>query len=179
MQGGFRFSEIEQCVPPSVPGVYQIRMIRGTKLKAGIGGDLLRRLKTHRASRQSGLLLRLDGDWSNPSDVESKASILAKHLYFDEVIAPGYDLKSETGRQQFLEDCCVIDVQLTASRDEARHIEADLEASGGFRYQGDVVQRLAGEGESQESSAVRTLVLAALILLVVAIIGVVWAARER
>jgi hypothetical protein len=133
---GFRFSQIEQCINPGQPGLYEIQTLSGTRLKVGIAGDVAKRLSDHRASRDSGLKLTPGGDRSNPSDVRSKKSILAKHLYYDETIAPDYDLKSENGRRRFLEESCRIFVEPTKSRTEAGLLEKLREATGDFRYVG-------------------------------------------
>lgn len=127
-----RFSEIELCVPTS-PGIYQIHTLDGVALKVGIGVNLRKRLIQHRRSRQSRLKLKPGGDWSNPADVSSTQSILTKHLYFSPSPA-GYDLKSEAGRQAFLEEQCRIQFQVTQTREEAREMEKILERSGGFAF---------------------------------------------
>jgi len=137
----FRFSEIEARIGPGQPGLYEIRTLSGEKLKVGITNDLRDRLADHRASRQSGLKLRPGGDWSRPDEVDSKKSILAKHLYYDEAIAPDYDLKTETGRRAFLSEACVILVEPNSSREKARELEKQREGQGGFRYVGDVIIR--------------------------------------
>ena len=137
----FRFSELEHHVPAGVSGVYQIWARDDIAVKVGIAGDLRERLRHHRASRQSGLVLKPGGDWSDPATVVSKKSILAKHLYFDERIAPEYDLKSEAGRRRFLEERCIVTVQVTDTREQAREIERSLEADGLFRYGRTVVKR--------------------------------------
>jgi len=136
-----RFSEIEARIAPGQPGLYEIRTLSGEKLKVGMAKDLRDRLVAHRASRQSGLRLKPGGDWSRPDDVDSKKSILAKHLYYDEAIAPDYDLKTEAGRRAFLSEACIILVEPTNSRQRARDLEKKREDRGGFRYFGDVVIR--------------------------------------
>jgi hypothetical protein len=137
----FRFSEIEQHVPYQQCGVYEIRTITGIPLKVGISDNLRRRLLQHRASRQSALTLKPGGTWENPQDVRSKQSILAHHLYYDAQIAPGFDLCCELGRCRFLEDRCVIVVELTDSIAAAKAIEKQREQIGGFRYVGRVLRR--------------------------------------
>ena len=137
----FRFSEIKHRVERGQPGIYEIHTTSGLKLKVGVSGDLHRRLCQHRASRQSGLHLPPGGDWSNPNDVRSKQSIMTKHLYYDGAIAPDYDLKSEAGRCEFLEDRCVVTIEPTASRADAVILERQQEATGEYRYVGEVIVR--------------------------------------
>lgn len=129
-----RFSEIERYVP-ALPGLYEIYKDDGAALKVGIGVNLRKRLIQHRKSRQSRLILRTGGDWNNPADVRSAQSILAKHLYFAGSI-DGYDLRTEAGRQAFLEERCYIRFRITANREEARLLERELEAGGAFPFQG-------------------------------------------
>lgn len=133
---GIRFSEIEPCVP-ALPGIYEIYKIDGQSLKVGIGINLRKRLIQHRKSRQSRLILKTGGSWNDPADVRSAQSILAKHLYFAGYV-DGYDLRSEAGRQAFLEERCYIRFRVTSSREEARSLERVLEASGDFPIQGRV-----------------------------------------
>jgi hypothetical protein len=130
-----RFSEIDERVCAR-PGVYEIHTIGGLPLKVGIGSNLLCRLRSHRASRQSGLRTALADlrRASNPGQVVSKASILAKHLFFDAAIAPGYDLRSERGRREFLETQCRVSVEYCVSREEAAQIERERERTARFRY---------------------------------------------
>lgn len=130
------FSQMDQVT--SGPGLYEVHTVSGIKLKVGTGSNLKQRLQDHRASRQSGLKLKPGGDRSQPQDVVSKKSILAKHLYYDEAIAPEYDLKTEAGRRDFLMNSCVVFIQPTTSLLEARRMEKKLETSGAFRYVGDV-----------------------------------------
>src|SRR5437660_7507824 len=91
------FSEVAAVEPR--PGIYEIRTIDGETLKVGISGNLRKRLTQRGASRG----LRFDNVQSadEPHEVNSKSSILAKHLYFASLIAPGYDLRTEVGRQSF------------------------------------------------------------------------------
>lgn len=131
-----RFSEIEQFVPAR-PGIYEIHSVDGIPLKVGIGVNLRKRLIQHRRSRQSRLILKAGGDWSNPDDVRSSQSILAKHLFFAAEI-DGYDLTSEAGRQAFLEQRCYILFRATTTREEARALERLKEASGAFPFAGRV-----------------------------------------
>lgn len=141
MNGSFRFSEIEQHVPASGPGLYEIHTITGAPLKVGISKSLRKRLLQHRASRQSGLKLKPGGTRENPRDVESKNSVLAHHLYYDAQISPSIQLKSESGRRDFLENFCLIVIELTDSFDAARTLEKSRELSGIFRYVGPVMKR--------------------------------------
>jgi hypothetical protein len=136
-----RFSEIEQFVP-SQPGLYEIYKSDGEALKVGIAVNLRKRLIQHRRSRQSRLLLKSCGCWSNPADVRSRQSILAKHLYFARTI-DGYSLETEAGRQAFLEECCYITFIVTTTREEARALERLKEASGAFRFAGWVTGSLS------------------------------------
>jgi hypothetical protein len=129
-----RFSEIETAVP-STPGLYEIVTDEGELLKVGISGNLRRRLVQHRQSKQSRLKLKSGGSWSNPNDVMSKQSILAKHLFFYSQ-GLGYDLKSEAGRQAFLEQRCHVLVKVTSTREEARKLEKQMERSGAYRFVG-------------------------------------------
>jgi len=144
MGGSFRFAEIEQYVGAGQAGLYEIFTLSGIGLKVGIAIDLLVRLKDHRASRESGLKLKPGGSWNNPSDVKSKKSVLAKHLYFDGAITSTYDLRTEGGRQAFLKEECKIIVVRTATKAEAKLIEKRRETSGDFRYVGEVVVREPG-----------------------------------
>ncbi len=108
-------------IPPNLlraPGVYEIWMKQPNPdtpllLKVGRSRDLSRRLRDHRAS--GGLYgpngLRNDQIPRNvqPTDVRSKKSILAKHLFFDRQLARSqYDLATQSGRQHFLEECCEV-----------------------------------------------------------------------
>lgn len=140
MEQRLRFDKLEGNVPTE-PGIYEIHMLSGEALKVGIGKDLLQRLKDHRASRQSGLKLKPQGSWSNPSDVQSKKSILAKHLYFDSVLVKNYNLTSEAGRRSFLQEQCYIVFKVTSSVHEAKDLERVRECSGQFRYIGLVHKR--------------------------------------
>lgn len=129
-----RFSEIETALP-SAPGLYEIVTDEGKLLKVGISGNLRRRLLQHRQSKQSRLKLKEGGEWSNPNDVLSKQSILAKHLYFHPPVT-GYDLKTEAGRQAFLEQQCHLLVTVTLTREEAREMERLKEQSGAYQFVG-------------------------------------------
>ena len=137
-----KFSEIDTLVRAE-PGVYEIHTLAGVALKVGIARDLRSRLRGHRASRQSGLR-GLSADplaVPSPEHVTSKSSILAKHLFFDLAIAPGYDLRTEAGRRSFLAEKCRVYVEYCVTREAARAIERDREASGPYRYVGRVQVR--------------------------------------
>jgi hypothetical protein len=127
-----------------MPGIYEILTDSGVALKVGIAANLRRRLLQHRASRQSCLKLKPGGKWNNPSDVVSKASILAKHLYYDGSIAVEYDLSTEDGRQTFLRERCYILFQFTRTRAEARELEKRRETNGQYRYLKAVRKRAKG-----------------------------------
>jgi len=135
-----RFDEIEEKVPGK-PGIYEIHTDNGTALKVGIGKNLKKRLLQHRHSMQSRLKLIPGGSWRTPSDVVSKGSILAKHLFFDRTITKEFDLETEVGRQKFLVKNCYILFQVTETKDEARRLERELEDLGVYLYVGRVVSR--------------------------------------
>ena len=135
------FAEIESAIPANVAGLYEIRTRGGECLKVGIASDLRERLCTHRASRQSGLRLAAKGNWSDPANVRSKSSILAKHLFFDSELSLDYDLRSEVGRRAFLLEQCVLTFEVFPSRAAARIRETEREQSGLFRYVGRVIAR--------------------------------------
>ncbi len=135
-----RFSEIQNLAPKS-PGLYEIFTNDGRPLKVGIAANLRSRLRQHAKSCDSALKLKRQTDEPTPSDVVSKASILAKHLFFDSEITDEYDLSSEKGRQDFLEECCYLNIRVTDTKDPARSLERQLERSGGYRYVGRVVAR--------------------------------------
>lgn len=140
------FDEIEANVQ-NEPGYYEIYTKQGIALKVGIGSNIRRRLIQHRASRQSGLRRYPEGgivnpnDILNPSDVRSKSSILAKHLFFDETIAAGYNLKTQEGRNAFLIDKCCFKFIHTETRVIARNLEIRRENPELFRYVGNVIIR--------------------------------------
>lgn len=142
------FAEIQNIVTNS-PGLYVIYTNHGIPLKCGISVKLLKRLKDHRASCQSGLK-KQDGetvnpdDNLNPDDVRSKKSILAKHLFFDEEITDLYNLKTQKGRRDFLLYECYIEFEYTKTKEIARDLEIELESKSIFRYQG-MVQRYSGD----------------------------------
>jgi len=131
-----RFSEIPTEVRGR-PGLYEIRCGR-VLLKVGISGNLGTRLKQHRDSLQRRLVGPAGKLWKHPDLVVSKASVLAKHLYFDETIAPDYQLRTESGRQRFLEEKCQVRWQIHEDRESAKRLEATLEKSCGYRYRGRV-----------------------------------------
>jgi hypothetical protein len=132
-----RFGEVRAV--EERPGIYEIHTIDGEPLKVGIAGNLRKRLTQHSASR--GLRFKNGKGAQEPHEVSSKSSILAKHLYFDSLIAPSYDLRTEVGRQSFLEERCRITLEVTVTRAAARELERTRELTGGFRYQGRVVKR--------------------------------------
>ncbi len=132
------FKDIEIHIPAE-PGIYEIYTHDGEPLKVGISLNLRKRLRQHRESKQKYLRLKPGGDWGNPAHVESKRSILAKHLYFAESMK-GFDLQTELGRQQFLLGECYILFRVTATKAESRELEKILEAEGRFRFAGRVAQ---------------------------------------
>ena len=134
------FGEMEGKVPPDA-GIYEIHTLTGIPLKVGISGNLRKRLMQHRASRQSGLKLREGGQRSDPKDVDSKASILAKHLYYDTTLVAEFDLTSETERRRFLREHCYFAFEQTANKAEARKLEGVRERELPFRYIGHVKRR--------------------------------------
>ncbi|MEA3331292.1 MAG: GIY-YIG nuclease family protein, partial [Campylobacterota bacterium] len=77
-----KFSEIEYKVNNS-SGVYEIFTNEDIPLKVGISNNLKRRLKQHRNSKQKYLKIKNQELPITLSNIESKQSILAKHLYFD------------------------------------------------------------------------------------------------
>jgi hypothetical protein len=136
-----RFSEIDTEVP-NQPGIYEIHTDTGVALKVGIASNLRKRLRQHRASLQSCLPLKKpDGDRSDPNQVQSKRSILAKHLYYDTSIAPGIDLRLQLERRLFLEQKCHIVFTVAETIAQAREWERQREGSGVYRYTGTVVKR--------------------------------------
>jgi hypothetical protein len=82
--------------------VYQIQADHGVPLKIGIAVNLLKRLKSHRASRDRGLRWKKGTDRGSHDEVTSHSSTLAKHLYFDTTLAVTFELKTELGRRRFL-----------------------------------------------------------------------------
>lgn len=136
-----RFEEAVTAAPRS-PGFYEIKTDREL-LKIGIATDLRRRLRQHARSKQSRLKSRLPEPWVEPSQVTSKGSILAKHLYFDHSLTRGYNLRIEKERLAFLREQCWVCFTPTRTREAARQFEMKAEASGSYRYVGTVVSRHA------------------------------------
>lgn len=133
-----KFEDIDEKVLNGRPGIYEICTNDGVALKVGIGTNLKKRLIQHRDSKDNRLKLRLGGSWDNPNDVVSKGSILAKHLFFDQLITTRdkYDLTEEEGRQNFLNNECYILFEITETIDIARSIEKWLENRAIYRYIG-------------------------------------------
>jgi hypothetical protein len=123
------------------PGLYQIFTFEGTPLKVGISNNLQKRLKAHARSKQKYLQIKDNALGELPSDIVSKRSILAKHLFFDNEITSAYDLRTELGRQAFLKDECYLEITYTNSREIARKLEVKAEKLGIFRYRGRVIKR--------------------------------------
>lgn len=123
------------------PGIYEIYTNSGIPLKVGISKDIRKRLLQHRASRQNALRLRPGGDRRNPNNVESKQSVLAKHLYYDESLTQDFDLKLEQGRREFLISKCHILFEYALNKEEVRRIELHKEHQVNWRYIGGVVRR--------------------------------------
>ncbi len=138
MKRRVEFEAIASEVPES-SGIYEIHTNDGTPLKVGIAKNLRRRLTTHFVSRQSGLKAKVRGtsSWPCPSEVVSKASILAKHLYFDRAISSASCLQTENGRRSFLSSSCYIKFELLPL-ERAKDQERVREKSGTFRYFGKV-----------------------------------------
>jgi hypothetical protein len=130
-----RFNKITMHEVRNGPGIYEIWTDSGIRLKVGISKNLRKRLKQHAASRDSGLK-GLDSNPTEPAHITSKASILAKHLYFDRDLAEtsGYHLSTEMGRNKYLAEKCYIKFLVTRTLDDARELERPLEKSGEFRY---------------------------------------------
>lgn len=120
------------------PGLYKIYTIDGTPLKVGIAVNLRKRLKQHARSLQRRLKPKIADQVHAPRDLQSKQSILAKHLYFDRSLTDKYDLTTELGRQAFLTQQTYLLITYTKTREEARELEKIEEASGIWRYQGRV-----------------------------------------
>lgn len=135
-----KYSEIKSCVRPE-PGLYEIITHKGEPLKVGISKNIAKRLLAHGASKQNSLKLKDEALGYCLSNVVSKQSILAKHLYFDSSVAQGYDLTIEQDRVRWLENECYITVKYTRSREEARKLEKIKEANGHYRYVGRVCLR--------------------------------------
>ncbi len=126
---------------PADCGVYEIHTDDGFALKVGIGANLRRRLVRHKMSRDSGLRVKVNGDRNHPDHVESKSSVLAKHLYYDRSLTADYDLKTQAGRRAFLMERCHILIERVPTLLFARDIERSRERTGSFRYVGRVVIR--------------------------------------
>jgi len=94
-------------------------------------------------SAQIGLQSPEPEPWTHPDQVKSKRSILTKHLYFDELIAPELNLRTEPDRKRFLLERCQVRWQIHPNRESARAIEVAMEKKGGYRYQGRVIKRSA------------------------------------
>jgi hypothetical protein len=135
------FDTIDTRSDTDGPGIYQIWTKSGKALKVGIAKNLRKRLRKHFVSRDSGMKLKAGGNAYNPDDWVSKASILAKHLYFDRNLITECDLTTEEGRRRFLQDECKITYLSTCSREDARQMEGVLEKTGCFRYLGKVKVR--------------------------------------
>tara|TARA_B100000700_G_C14640411_1_gene667064 strand:- start:98 stop:634 length:537 start_codon:yes stop_codon:yes gene_type:complete len=133
------FSQVDQLLNKA--GVYQIFTDDGIPLKVGIATKLRARLRQHAKSSQKYLKFKREGTSIQPSDIRSTRSILAKHLFFDSLIAPAYDLTTEEGRRTFLQAECYLMITYTDNRETARELEKLLEAKKMFRYQGVVVWR--------------------------------------
>ena len=141
MHARIAFADIDESIPAG-PGIYQIWTICGDALKVGISTNLRKRLRKHRASRDSGPKPKPGGDPGTPDGCISKASIIAKHLYFDQTLAKEFDLTKESERKRFLDEYCRITFRPTRSKEEARALEKELEQRPRtFRYQGRVRMR--------------------------------------
>lgn len=141
--GWYRFTDIPKAALQERAGVYEVRFGR-ISLKVGIAGNLWKRLNQHRKSR--GLKGPLSKPWKDPSQVRSKSSILAKHLYFDSALAPQTNLRDEATRQKFISTRCKVRWQIHPSRKSAREKEIELELKRQYRYQGRV-RRRTGAGD--------------------------------
>jgi len=135
-----RFKNVPQSLRGR-PGVYEIRFDPVTLLKVGMSGDLYRRLSDHARSAQLGLKGPPE-PWKSPRDVQSKRSILAKHLYFDRSIATDLNLRTEQDRRTFLEGRCSVRYQVLPTTGAARALEQEMEKAGGHRYLRDVRIRI-------------------------------------
>jgi excinuclease UvrABC nuclease subunit len=138
-----RFSEVSSRVKDA-PGLYEIHTTSGRPLKVGIGRRLKRRLKQHAASRQSCLRplpSQAIEQVRHPTELRSKGSILAKHLFFDGGITTAYNLRTEAGRRAFLQNRCRIRVTYCASVEEALALERRLASRIAYRYCGRVTVR--------------------------------------
>jgi hypothetical protein len=79
------------------------------------------------------LKLKEGGQRSNPSDMQSKESILAKHLYYDATVTTDFDFRLEAGCQEFLEEKCHI-IFYYFEQCVCPRIERERENDGYFHY---------------------------------------------
>lgn len=100
------FAQVDQLLNQS--GTYQIFTDGDIPLKVGIATKLKARLRQHAHSSHKSLKFKHGVTDIQPNDVRSARSILAKHLYFDSLIAPAYDLTTENGRREFLQSECYL-----------------------------------------------------------------------
>lgn len=122
----------------NTPGLYQIFTLDGLPLKVGIAKNLRSRLNQHLKSSQKRLKSTIDGEVLEPSHLQSKQSILAKHLYFDSSLTNDNDLKTECGRRNFLTKETYLLITYTCDREEAKRLEKIAESSDMWRYKGKV-----------------------------------------
>lgn len=132
----FCFEQLDEISSDS--GLYQIFTFEGVPLKVGIAKNLRKRLKQHFQSKQSRLKVMTEGEVSEPSHLQSKQSILAKHLYFDTALTKAFNLKSEQGRHDFLKQETYLLITVTSNIEEARRLEKIAESSDMWRYKGRV-----------------------------------------
>lgn len=146
-----QFKKLKRDVEKDV-GLYGIffrdRTGKVEGLKVGISKNLKRRLDSHFESRDSALKrkdgLKMTPEYSDgPDGLVSKGSILAKHLFFDDELGREFNvnLKTKTGRKEFLNSHCFVLVQRTQSKKAAKVMENELEASNLFRYVREVIIR--------------------------------------
>jgi hypothetical protein len=126
------------CEIQNEPGLYQIHTFDGVPLKVGIAKNLHRRLNQHFKSLQRRLKPKTTGEINHPSHLISKQSILAKHMFFDNTLTTDYDLKTESGRHEFLKQETYLLITYTPDREEAKRIEEIAEGSNIWRYKGRV-----------------------------------------
>jgi hypothetical protein len=119
-------------------GLYQIFTLDGLPLKVGIAKNLRSRLNQHLKSSQKRLRPSNDGEVLEPSHLQSKQSILAKHLYFDSSLTHNNDLKTESGRRNFLTKETYLLITYTHDRKEAERLEKIAERADMWRYKGRV-----------------------------------------
>lgn len=139
MSQKFSFADVAEI--STACGIYEIHTHERLALKVGIGSNLKHRLARQKVSLDSGLRLMAGGDRENPSDVRSKSSVLAKHLFYDNSLTSDYDLRTQAGRQAFLLERCYFLVEYTSVIETARAAEKVRELSGKFRYVGRVLKR--------------------------------------